>query len=224
MVKLRWMNAVVVAFFISTLAAVSVFGQSDPSDTSSTEADQGQASEAAPPSSSETNVQSSPTTGELNSPNTSSISAPGSSANPQRCPAFDSGCTQENIKSKVTDRLYDGLKDVVRNPSPVGKAVDTGKMLLDCTKCGLDVVVPAINSFHTTDTPSRAPNSIDQPPPSASSFGEAVTEEQQVEQQQEQEQQQAQEQQRMEDETQRRVNATAKIPEPYYHDHSPPGR
>jgi hypothetical protein len=204
MVKLRLVNAVIVVFFIFTLAAASVFGQSDPSDTSSNQPDQTQPSEAAPApaSPSEANVQSSPTAS-----NQSSV--PGAAA--ERCPAGETGCNMKNALDNMSDRVNEAKRKVLENPTEgVGEAK---KALKYCAECVQDAVTAPLNSFRLKENPLREPNSVAQPPPLSGAFGDAVTEEKQVEQQQDEAQQEQQRQQKREEEAQRRADA-ARTPEP----------
>ena len=214
MVKPRLLKALVVVFFISTLAAVSVFGQSDSSDTNSTEP--AQPSEAVPPSSSETNA---PSSSAIGAAETGSASAPASSAAPQRCPAGESGCTVDTAPAKILNRAVEGAKAVILNSNGEGRVEEVKKTLKDCGECGTDAIKSGMDSITTgATTGSRAPNSIAQPPPLSSygELGEAVTEEKQVEQREEQARQEQQQQQQMEEEARRRADA-ARTPEPHYY-------
>lgn len=61
-----------------------------------------------------------------------------------RCPANDMGCTNDNYEQKVKDRVEEGKTEVREASGPVEKAKAAGRVVRDCTDCGMKVIKDSI--------------------------------------------------------------------------------
>ncbi|MCP1674588.1 hypothetical protein J2T57_001690 [Natronocella acetinitrilica] len=74
-----------------------------------------------------------------------------------RCPANQTGCTWSNAPDRISDRVNQGARDVVRNPNRSGRINELGNTVRDCINCGMDATRDGVNRI---TSPGRGGGSI----------------------------------------------------------------